>query len=193
VLRQATAVLVPLATLLAAKLSPVALLAVLGQGLTVASTAISGVLRVGTVLLGRAVVGVVNGTAGQIALHVDHALVRQARRGGRKTVLPRDGTGALGQGVSSGRGIGRDRYGGRYIGVSKCGREGGNVGARVRDGLAASHTVIGVERARQEGVGVVAGMSLAGSRAIGRGARKRRPVSQWPRGGLHFPRRCHCG
>lgn len=145
-LRQAAAVLVPLTTLLASKLGPVALLTVLGQGLAVTSTSDPGLLRVRSILVGRAVVGIINGTTSHITLHIGHTLVWETGRRRRKAVLPRDDTCSLGHCISSRRGV-RNRHGGGDIGISKGSREGGNVGTRVRNRLSASHTVIGVEGA----------------------------------------------
>lgn len=144
-LRQAAAVLVPLTTLLASKLGPVALLAVLGQGLAVTSTSDPGLLRV-PFLVGRAVVGIINGTTSHFTLHIGNALVWETGRRRRKAVLPGDNTCALGHCISSRRGV-RNRHGGGDIGISKSSRKSGNVGTRVGNRLAASHTVIGVEGA----------------------------------------------
>lgn len=68
---QAAAVLVALATFLASKLNPAALLAVLGEGLTIASTPDAGLLILIDTVVRRQVVRIVNRTATHLTLEFE--------------------------------------------------------------------------------------------------------------------------
>lgn len=75
-LGQTAAMLVALATLIAANLHSVALLAILGKGLAVAGTSCASLLELGGSLVGRDVVRIViDGTPVESSLHIDNRLV----------------------------------------------------------------------------------------------------------------------
>lgn len=183
---QAAAVLVALATSLAADLDAVALLAVLGERLAVAGTSDAG-LGVAVGLLGRHVRVVINGTVlVESRLDVGYRAVRGQTRGRRGQARGNRGTSRrrLGCRVSSAGG-GGDGDGGGLIGVLDGSSQGGDVGSLVGDGFAAGDAVVRVERAGEERVRVVSGVRLSG-REGGRGARQRRTlVRQWS-GLLHL-------
>lgn len=102
-LRQATAVLVALAALVAADLDPVALLALL-ESLTVAGTPLTSLLELGRSLVGRAVVRIVlDGATIELSLRIGHRLMvwKAGWRGGKAANEGRPGSGALGHSAAT--------------------------------------------------------------------------------------------
>lgn len=177
-LGQAAAVLVALAAFLATNLDAVALLGILDEGLAVAGTPDARFLEIAELLVPGPFIYIVLDRA---ILDVGDGLV-VGQAGWRRGEAANPG---LGHGVASS--AGGNRHGRGLLAVRDGGRERGDVGARVGDGLASGYAVVGVEGAGEEGMRVGSGVGLAAGQAGGGGARERRTlVRQWPGGLLHF-------
>lgn len=185
-LSQAAAMLVAFAALVTANLNPVALLALL-ESLTVACTALTSLLELGSSLVSRAFIHVIlNGATIEFLLRFGYRLVvrETGRRGGKATSDGSSSSGALGHSAAA-----VDGQGGGTFTFPKGSGDRVHVRIRVRDGLASSHSMVGVKSACEQRVRARPSVRLTTGEGRRRGRHRRTGLSQWPRGLLHFLKR----
>jgi hypothetical protein len=188
VLSQAAAMLVAFTALVTANLNPVAALLALLESLAITGTALTSLLELGSSLISRALVHIVlNGATIEFLLRLGRRLVvREASgRRGKAADEGSPGSSALGHPASTVA----DGQGGGTLTFPKSGGDRGHIGIRVGDGLASSHSMVGVESTGKQRVRAHPSVGLTAGQ--GRRCRRHRRtiLSQWPRGLLHFLKR----